>query len=291
MQIEKRFGIALALAAALSLGGAVFAEESSTGDTGTVDTTVKTETTTTAPSPEELRAKMEARAREAREAAEKKRAEAETKRVEFQTKKASTTEMIKDRREEFQVKRASTTEALKERREELEAKRASTTEMLKQKREEVRNNLEEKRKENIRAHANRMSERFGAAFDRLDTLAGRIEERLAKLESVNKNIQTASAHALVEDALLKIDEGRLLLENLSGEIELALASEDPKVAFADVRESTNEVAAMVKEAHKLLVDAVKSIKANTPDELENDDNDTEGGSGETATSTATTTAQ
>lgn len=290
MQIEKRFGIALALAAALSLGGAVFAEESSTGDTGTVDTTVKTETTITAPSPEELRAKMEARAREAREAAEKKRAEAETKRVEFQTKKASTTEMIKDRREEFQVKRASTTEALKERREELEAKRASTTEMLKQKREEVRNNLEEKRKENIRAHANRMSERFGAAFDRLDTLAGRIEERLAKLESVNKNIQTASAHALVEDALLKIDEGRLLLENLSGEIELALASEDPKAAFTDVRESTNEVAAMVKEAHKLLVDAVKSIKANTPDELENDDDD-ESGSGETATSTATTTAQ
>ena len=182
---------------------------------------------------------------------------------ELEARRASTTEMMQQKREELGERRASTTEMMQDKRAELGARIASTTERM-----------QERRKQESLRYAKRMEERMTAAFDRLSHLADRIDERIAKITAADKKIKTDTAKARLVEARKKIEDGRTALAGLQAQVEAALASADPKTGFEGVRAATKTIEGDAKAAHKALVDAIKSLKANTPDRLENDDDDT-----------------
>lgn len=270
MTTQKKTAFALLVAASFAMTGVAFAQEG-TADTTATEGSAVTNTGTTQ-NRDAMRAAAEAKAAEMRRLAEQQRMGIEAKKGELQAMRASTTDMMQQKRGELEAKRASTTEMLQDKRAELGARIASTTERM-----------QERRKQESLRYAKRMEERMAAAFDRLSKLADRIDERIAKITAANKNIKTDTAKARLVDARKKIEAGRTALTGLQGQVEAALASADPKTGFEGVRAATKVIEGDAKAAHQALVDAIKSLKANTPDRLENDDN---GGA-----PTATTTAQ
>ena len=168
-----------------------------------------------------------------------------------------------------------------DRREAVEAKRAD----LQEKRDERRAELKERSKDRIKAYATRIVRRLGAAAERLTKLADRMDSRIDKLEE--RGIDLSVARGLLDTARAEIANAQADVDAIEVAVEEALATDNPKEAFGAVRELLRGSKDSIKAAHRVLVEAIREIKAGVSvrpesevdegDEEENEADEAEGG--------------
>lgn len=198
----------------------------------------------------------------------------EDRRTDLQEKRDELIEKAEVKREELRENASGTRADFAERKEQVEEERA-----------ERRQQLDEKRKARIAAYAERIVRRMNAAIERLEKIADRIDSRIVKLEETieglslleSKELLLASREALVGAAS---DMGAIFETMRS-----ALDSDTPKEAFTEVRTLFSEAKQSLKDAHRALVEAIKSLKAardlRVSDEVEEENSTTsESGDGE-----------
>jgi hypothetical protein len=134
--------------------------------------------------------------------------------------------------------------------------------------EEMRGKMMERRGEILKRMAHQMVGRMNAAIERLTKLADRVDSRIAKFKE--KNIDTSKAEASIAIARTKIADAKAAVAVAVGAIEAASVQADasasstkPMDAGKPVREALEKARIAVTAAHKALVDAVVTLKANT----------------------------
>lgn len=188
------------------------------------------------------------------------------KKEQLKDKVDGTRSETKDKREvvrtEMQEKREALKKEMQEKKEgmkkEIEAKREQFKVSAQERRDALKKKLGEKRAENIEKFFMNMSEKFHAAIGRLNTFADKIEDRLDKAEDNGKDVSVARTKLADAQSRIAATE-RSLADAKTGYKEMVKDS-DPKAAFAKVKEAVGSVAANVREAHKLLVEVVTSLK-------------------------------
>jgi hypothetical protein len=172
---------------------------------------------------------------------------------------------------------------------------ASGTRMMNGRGEEQRNiqrqKMEERKGEILKRMANQMIGRMKAAIDRLSKLADRVDSRIAKLKS--KGVDTTVAEANIAIARTKIAAATSAVSAAESAVLGAAAQADviasstvPSDPGKPVREALEKARLAVVDAHKALVDAVESLKANVKTKGDLDENTSEVHA--TGTSTAST---
>jgi len=120
--------------------------------------------------------------------------------------------------------------------------------------------LAEFRKERIRHFFNLISLRIEATISRLERIIARIESRIAKIEAENTGINTTSIKNDVQKAKDLVAEANVSLEALKSNLEVALASEQPKDSFDVIKEGLKDIRDKLKEAHRILVHVIGDIR-------------------------------
>jgi len=163
-----------------------------------------------------------------------------------------------------------------EEKEEIKKEAAEKKVELQEKREENKKRLEERRREIIKAYMERILTRLNAAIERLEKIGDRLSSRLDKLEE--KGVDVSAARALLENARQANNNAKEDLVLIKNSLDAVLEGDNPKTAFEDVRALLEEAKTSVREAHKALVEAIKTAKASVKsdgstksDEEENND--------------------
>ncbi|MEK7081397.1 MAG: hypothetical protein AAB888_00340 [Patescibacteria group bacterium] len=153
-------------------------------------------------------------------------------------------------------------------------KREAVKERADYRRTAVKEKVDAKRRAQIEQIAERTIKRLVAAVERLEKLSDRLESRLDKLSA--GGVDVSKSKELLAEARAKIAEAKAKIDEAKAEIRSAMSVESPKEAFQKVREITGAANKKIKEAHKALVEVIRSANAK-------------GGLNKKATSTAETT--
>lgn len=154
-------------------------------------------------------------------------------------------------KQEFKERRAALGEEIKKKREEFKAE-------AKTRKEELKKKVGENRAERIEQFFKQMTDKFEAALDRLDGLAGRIEERINAAASSGKDV--TGARSELEKGRVKIKEAASELESAKTKYAEAIKNPDVKAAFADVKKIVQGIAVKVKDAHAALIRTITVLK-------------------------------
>jgi hypothetical protein len=138
--------------------------------------------------------------------------------------------------------------------------------------------LSERHQARILEHVKRLVHRLNAAIERMEILAGRVQSRIDKL--TERGLDMADEQALLDTALSHIASAQTDVDALEEAVIAMLESDEPREAYAKVKELVRTTIDSVKSAHKTLVEAIRSVKANPDTHTDDKDDDT-----------ATTTAQ
>lgn len=143
------------------------------------------------------------------------------------------------------------------------------------KKEERKEKLNEKTKERITAYADRIINRLTAAINRMLKLADRIEARIIKLEEkfTDKGLDLSESKKLVERAREEARNAQTEINSISETFAEIIDVENPRESFNAVREHIKNAIISVKNAHKTLVEAIKSVKANVVKDTTEDTED------------------
>lgn len=172
---------------------------------------------------------------------------------------ASTTKKIEENKAKLDTRLASATLRINIQKERLDDRIASTTKRI----EEQRERLDERRKENVRRFSKYMTERFGAAIERIERLIERIEERIAKWKEGGKNVTTTEAERYLGEAKTSLSMAKVSLNNLKIKIEEMLAAESPQTLMPEIRTLSETTVADIKKSHGLVIQAIRSLKSAT----------------------------
>src|SRR3990167_363567 len=153
--------------------------------------------------------------------------------------------------QEAKQKREALMQEIRARRENFKAEAQKRIDALKKK-------VGEERAKRIDQFFNQMVKKFENAIDRLNNLADRIESRLNKTEATGNDV--SKQWDLLKAARDKIVTVEAALGDSKAQFEAMALSENPRSAFQQVKELIRGVADKIKDAHKALVDVVKSIK-------------------------------
>lgn len=145
---------------------------------------------------------------------------------------------------------------------------ASTT--IEERKAEMREKMVERRSEILKRIAGKMIEQMERAIERMGKLADRIDSRIAKLKE--RGVNTAASEALLATARQKLATGSTAVANAKAAMGTALAvadvdaDGDGKMDKVDPGKTVREFLAAarnaVKDAHRALVEAVKSLKSS-----------------------------
>ncbi|MHB8651634.1 MAG: hypothetical protein ACYC8S_00650 [Minisyncoccota bacterium] len=168
-------------------------------------------------------------------------------------------------------------------------RRASTTAAREEHRAEIKARLDVRHQQIMQSFGKRLEHRFAAALDRLSMIADRIDARLAKIAMENKTIPTATAHARVAEARVKITAGRAALADLSSTIDAAVASTSPRMAIPSINAAAKKVETDIRAARESLIGAITSIKSGVPKKFRDDEPGTTATSSTSVSATSSTT--
>jgi len=220
---------------------------------------------------------------------------AEEKRIELREKADVLRSDAEVRKAELGVQRDELRSNAEVRKAELEARREEALEKARmrreeaaEKREERKQKLDEKRKGRIAAYSERIVKRMNAAVDRLEKIVDRVGSRIVKLEDKFDGLSLEESKSLLAIARVELLNASVNIEDIALALQAALDSDTPKEAFEEVRVLFGEAKQSIKDAHKTLVDAIKSVKAAnslrmdeaSADGEDNSTEDTEGGDSE-----------
>lgn len=148
-----------------------------------------------------------------------------------------------------------------QKREEAGQRQQDLKAQAEQNKKEAQARMDVRRKQLVRAYAERTVKRFTEAVTRLENIADRIGSRLDKLATQNASVTDARAKLAI--ARTKIAAARTAVDSLTSAISIALASDTPKAQFEKVRIALQDTEKKIKEAHTALVDTINSIKPGT----------------------------
>lgn len=145
-----------------------------------------------------------------------------------------------------------------------------STTVREERREEMREKMAERRSEILKRIAERMVKHMELAIERMEKIATRIDARIAKLKE--RGVNTAASEALLATAREKLNAAGAAVANAKAEMANALAvadvdaDGDGKMDKVDpgkkVREFLTTARNAVKDAHRALVEAIKSLKSS-----------------------------
>ncbi|MCK5096103.1 MAG: hypothetical protein KAR24_01980 [Candidatus Pacebacteria bacterium] len=197
---------------------------------------------------------------------------ADDKALLLQKKIPAQKEALEAKKEQIQnqveTKQAQLEQKKVEAKEMLEEKKA----VMEQRKAEFKERLTEKRKDLVNAYTERMGKRLIAALDRLTILADRLEDRIEKLsETLGEKLDPTEALANIEEARTMIELLRVDVEETVAEVDMAFDDEDPQTSFSNAKTALREIVDGIKDVHRLLVDAISSLRAQ-PSLVEAEDN-------------------
>jgi len=148
------------------------------------------------------------------------------------------------------------------RREEIRQQIEERIEIRTQEKEERRATREarlaEIRKARITAFFNHLTRRLEAFLERFSILISRIESRLDKIAQADEDIDTTSVEADIQEAKDLLVATEDLLSVLG--VEILLENDDPKAAFAEVKEKIQEIKLNLVEIYRILIHVIGDIK-------------------------------
>jgi len=150
-------------------------------------------------------------------------------------------------------------DGVKERRDAVRSRVEEKRDGVMERRKELRKKLFEKRKGRVNAYFKRVLKRLTVATQRMDTLAQRIASRLSKLEE--RDIATDIARKKLILAEAAITDARELIEETRDDISKLFETDNLRESFTHIKGHLREVITKVKEARKMLVDAIRATKA------------------------------
>ena len=155
---------------------------------------------------------------------------------------------------------------MEERMEKRDQKMASGTERM----DEHRGKKEERRGEVMKRMATHMVTKMQAAIDRFTKIADRLDSRVAKLKA--KGVNTANAEILIALARAKTTEAMVSLSIAKTQIGSMVVSASTTDSTSNgvggaVRDSMQKTRDAIEAAHKALVEATKSLRANDKSEV------------------------
>lgn len=118
--------------------------------------------------------------------------------------------------------------------------------------------LEETRKERIQNIVDRVEGRFQATINRLSALAEKIQNRIDKWTELG--VDTSGSQALLDSTELKIADAEAALDAAGATFDAIAGSDNPGQTFEEARVLLEEVKNAIRDAHKALVETVKSLK-------------------------------
>lgn len=139
-------------------------------------------------------------------------------------------------------------------------KRETVREELQEKRATMAARLTEMRRERIRHFYGLITNRTQAAINRLEKLIARIESRLSKIEAEDEEIDTSEIREDIDEAKDRLAEASAALSEAKTSLEDILSTEEPKEAFADVRDLVKGIKNELISVHQILVQVIGDIK-------------------------------
>ena len=159
---------------------------------------------------------------------------------------------------DFEQKLATREARREEIRQRIEERIQIRTQLREERRATREARLAETRKARITAFFDRLTRRLEALLERLSILISRIESRLDKITQAGEDIDTTSVEADIQEAKDLLAETEDLLNVL--EVETFLENDDPKAAFAEVKERIQQIKMNLIEVHRILVHVIGDIK-------------------------------
>jgi hypothetical protein len=138
----------------------------------------------------------------------------------------------------------------------LEAKRVEMGE----RKSERQAMLAERHQDRILEHVKQLVRRLSAAIERMKILAGRLQSRIDKL--TERGLDMTDEQILLDTALDHIASASTDVDAIEDAVIEMLNSDDPRNAFEKVKELVRTTIQSVKDAHKSLVEAIRSVKSS-----------------------------
>lgn len=159
------------------------------------------------------------------------------------TASATSTKVRAEVRTEIEVRKASSTERREERKENIEERKASSTE----RRIEMQKNLAKRK-------ANHTARVLTATVGRLDKIIVRLESRIAKIDAAGGT--TTEAKIFVAEAKNHLS---LASTTIAGFVSLDLEGDKAQENFEKIRALASEAKGHIREAHRSLSKAVRTL--------------------------------
>ena len=102
---------------------------------------------------------------------------------------------------------------------------------------------------------------MNAAVERLEKIADRVDSRIVKLEETIDGLSLDESKVLLLASREALTSAASDMEVVFEAMRSALDSDTPKEAFIGVRTLFSEAKQSLKDAHRALVEAIKSLKA------------------------------
>ena len=175
--------------------------------------------------------------------------------------------------EERQATLETRTEEMTERREEVEANRAeqieqrqASTTIRQEQRTEVRAErqaaLSEARQQRVLNLSANVSNRMGAAIDRLFSVIERLEARIDKMKQAGSD--TNAAETKLREAAGHIANAQAILSDIDNLVYNATTSEQPLTYWQEVRTTYQEAARLIRAGHQALRETIALLKESAP---------------------------
>jgi len=182
------------------------------------------------------------------------REQVQEKRAELKDTRENAKAQILEKKEVLQEKRAEQKDNIADKRGEIKDKR----EMLKEKSQMKKTDANEKM---AAAHKMRVEKIIKVLENRvaeLNKFASRAEAHIAKLAAAGND--TTAASTLLMAAKVKVAEAGASVDGLYSQVEVAITSENQKVALQAVTTATRNTEAKLKTAHAAIVDVINYLK-------------------------------
>lgn len=191
--------------------------------------------------------------------------------TEFEARKMELEKRREDLKAEMEQKREEIKNQMEAKRDEMEQKRENIKDQIETKREEIKDKMEERRetalsviKERLDKFSENVVKRFNAAIERLETLANRIDSRIAKMEE--EGLDVLNAKELLSIAEVKIETAKTSTAGISLESQAVVSDSDTsstttiKANFDTLRRQIETAKTDIKAAHTALVDVINTLK-------------------------------
>jgi chromosome segregation ATPase len=171
---------------------------------------------------------------------------------------------------DIEAKRETMKAEIDAKKDEIDEKKDTIKAQIEERRQNIKSEVEERKsnavgviKERIGTFTQNVIKRFNAAIERLDTLAGRIDSRIAKIEAEGGD--TAKAKELMAVAKTQLETAKISTSGVELEVKALISVEASTTAeikdeFDSLKDQIEKAKGDIKKAHSSLIEVINSLK-------------------------------